>query len=203
MGKGKSEREVLGLTAEGNATDREPGAARGCGPDRDGWAMTDNARGARIVEVIEVETFEGEGVPNDPGRIVHRYYNRDGELLAKRDGWAENHETFISDAELKRLRGIERDLNSIAAKAGYAGRTVDSAAACLIHDVRRLRALEARPLTSQVTRAELRERIGEACTSIITDRTSSEFDKGVCAAQRAVLDEIDSIPDASPERAEG
>lgn len=44
-----------------------------------------NLRSARIVEVVEIEVYEGHGTPESIGRIVTYYMSKDGNLLAKRD----------------------------------------------------------------------------------------------------------------------
>lgn len=43
------------------------------------------ARGARVIQVIEVTTYEGAGTSEDIGRTVLWYYSLDGELLARHD----------------------------------------------------------------------------------------------------------------------
>lgn len=41
-----------------------------------------NARAARLIQVIEVVTKEGIGTTDDPVREVTRYHSTEGELLA-------------------------------------------------------------------------------------------------------------------------
>lgn len=36
----------------------------------------------RVVMVLHVAAFRGDGSPGDPERMVHRYYDAPGELLA-------------------------------------------------------------------------------------------------------------------------
>jgi hypothetical protein len=40
---------------------------------------------AKVVQVIEVEYRRGQGVKDDPVRMVTGYYSFEGELLAERD----------------------------------------------------------------------------------------------------------------------
>lgn len=47
--------------------------------------MNSNLREASTVTVVRVVTYEGAGIPEDPGRLVTSYYSLDGELLAKHD----------------------------------------------------------------------------------------------------------------------
>ena len=49
-------------------------------------------RNARIVEVILVETSEGEGIENDRSRIVTSYYDKTGRLLFRHDPCPEGSE---------------------------------------------------------------------------------------------------------------
>ena len=44
-----------------------------------------NQRGAKVIQVIHVETLEGEGTEKNVARLVHWYYSLDGSLLAIRD----------------------------------------------------------------------------------------------------------------------
>lgn len=46
-------------------------------------------KGAKVIEVIEVEALHGEGVNADPFRIVTQYWSLDGNMLAQRDEWEE------------------------------------------------------------------------------------------------------------------
>ncbi|MFQ6578627.1 MULTISPECIES: hypothetical protein [Enterococcus] len=38
-----------------------------------------------LVEVIHVETTRGKGTEDDPVRIVHQYWSKEGKLLAEQD----------------------------------------------------------------------------------------------------------------------
>lgn len=38
-----------------------------------------------LVEVIHVEAARGKGTEDDPVRIVHQYWNKEGKLLAEQD----------------------------------------------------------------------------------------------------------------------
>lgn len=38
-----------------------------------------------LVEVIHVEAARGSGTENDPVRIVHQYWSKEGKLLAEQD----------------------------------------------------------------------------------------------------------------------
>lgn len=38
-----------------------------------------------IVEVIHVEATRGNGTEENPVRIVHQYWSKDGQLLAEKD----------------------------------------------------------------------------------------------------------------------
>lgn len=40
----------------------------------------------QLVEVIHVEATRGKGTGEDPVRIVHQYWSKDGNLLAENDG---------------------------------------------------------------------------------------------------------------------
>jgi len=41
--------------------------------------------GARVIQVIETEAMRGAGTEDDPCRIVHQYWDFDGNLLAEAD----------------------------------------------------------------------------------------------------------------------
>lgn len=38
-----------------------------------------------LVEVIHVEAVRGKGTVDDPARIVHQYWSKEGHLLAEKD----------------------------------------------------------------------------------------------------------------------
>lgn len=46
----------------------------------------------KVIEVIESEEHEGEGVKNDPYRLVVRYYTLGGDFLAENDPIPPNNE---------------------------------------------------------------------------------------------------------------
>lgn len=45
-------------------------------------------RQVKIIEVIQVKRVIGEGIDEDPARIIWEYYTFDGKLLARNDDWA-------------------------------------------------------------------------------------------------------------------
>lgn len=50
--------------------------------------MPENKKSPRLVELVEVihvEILRGTGTSSDPVRVVHQYWNADGELLAEKD----------------------------------------------------------------------------------------------------------------------
>ena len=49
----------------------------------------ENAMSARVIEVIEVKTYRGEGVEGDPVRTVTQFWSLDGKFLADNDGSCE------------------------------------------------------------------------------------------------------------------
>lgn len=53
---------------------------------------TRGCRNARVIQVIEADSFIGNGTPESPARIVHLYWGMDGALLAWFDGWKERQE---------------------------------------------------------------------------------------------------------------
>lgn len=55
---------------------------------------------ARIIEVIETQRSIGEGVSDNPHRIVYEYWTKDGELMWSRDTW----EGAPSNASLAELQ---------------------------------------------------------------------------------------------------
>lgn len=40
-----------------------------------------------LVEVIHVEATRGKGTTEDPARIVHQYWSKEGNLLAEKDDY--------------------------------------------------------------------------------------------------------------------
>lgn len=55
-----------------------------------------NARGARVIQVIEVTTLEGKGIDGDPCREVKTYHALDGECLAYFDPVEEDRRSVPS-----------------------------------------------------------------------------------------------------------
>lgn len=49
----------------------------------------EDTRDVRVVEVIFVTYLRGVGRPDDPCRVVHRFYSKNGELLAEFDPCAD------------------------------------------------------------------------------------------------------------------
>lgn len=43
----------------------------------------------KMMEVIHVVSFEGEGTTENPARLINEYYSREGALLATNDEWLE------------------------------------------------------------------------------------------------------------------
>lgn len=44
---------------------------------------------AQVIQVICVEAIFGNGLSDDPTRLVTEYWSLDGKLLARVDGWKE------------------------------------------------------------------------------------------------------------------
>jgi len=44
---------------------------------------------ARVIQVIEVQSLRGMGIPEDVLRNVFEYFSFDGEKLSERDPWME------------------------------------------------------------------------------------------------------------------
>jgi len=42
---------------------------------------------AELIEVIHTEATRGDGTKEDPVRIVHQYWTKEGELLAEKDNF--------------------------------------------------------------------------------------------------------------------
>jgi len=42
-------------------------------------------RKVELLEVIHIEAVRGKGTPENPVRIVHQYWSKDGNLLAEKD----------------------------------------------------------------------------------------------------------------------
>lgn len=48
-----------------------------------------HVREVKMMEVIHVVSFEGEGTKGNPARLIDEYYSKDGALLAVKDQWLE------------------------------------------------------------------------------------------------------------------
>lgn len=60
-----------------------------------------NARTARVIEVIEVVTYEGAGTPDDVGREVTRYFSTEGNWLATYD--PQEHRVTFGDVNARSI----------------------------------------------------------------------------------------------------
>lgn len=50
---------------------------------------SNHVREVKMMEVIHVVSFEGEGIKENPARLINEYYSKDGALLATKDEWLE------------------------------------------------------------------------------------------------------------------
>lgn len=50
-------------------------------------SKSNNVREVKMIEVIEIVAYEGEGTEESPARLINQYYRKDGELLAENDEW--------------------------------------------------------------------------------------------------------------------
>lgn len=50
---------------------------------------SNHVREVKIMEVIHVVSFEGEGTEENPARLINEYYSKEGTLLATNDEWLE------------------------------------------------------------------------------------------------------------------
>ncbi|WP_270286761.1 hypothetical protein [Enterococcus casseliflavus] len=50
---------------------------------------SNHVREVKMMEVIHVVSFEGEGTEENPARLINEYYSKEGTLLATKDGWLE------------------------------------------------------------------------------------------------------------------
>lgn len=50
---------------------------------------SNHVREVKIMEVIHVVSFEGEGTEENPARLIDEYYSKEGTLLATNDEWLE------------------------------------------------------------------------------------------------------------------
>lgn len=48
-----------------------------------------HVREVKMMEVIHVVSFEGEGTKENPARLIDEYYSKEGALLATKDEWLE------------------------------------------------------------------------------------------------------------------
>ena len=48
-----------------------------------------HVREVKMMEVIHVVSFEGEGTKENPARLIDEYYSKEGALLATKDDWLE------------------------------------------------------------------------------------------------------------------
>lgn len=50
---------------------------------------SNHVREVKLMEVIHVVSFEGEGTKGNPARLINEYYSKEGALLATKDEWLE------------------------------------------------------------------------------------------------------------------
>lgn len=50
---------------------------------------SNHVREVKMMEVIHVVSFEGEGTEENPARLINEYYSKEGTLLATNDEWLE------------------------------------------------------------------------------------------------------------------
>lgn len=50
---------------------------------------SNHVRQVKMMEVIHVVSFEGEGTKENPARLINEYYSKEGALLATNDEWLE------------------------------------------------------------------------------------------------------------------
>lgn len=50
---------------------------------------SNHVREVKMMEVIHVVSFEGEGTEENPARMINEYYSKEGALLATNDEWLE------------------------------------------------------------------------------------------------------------------
>lgn len=56
-----------------------------------------HVREVKMMEVIHVVSFEGEGTKENPARLIDEYYSKDGALLAVKDQWLEQEIEKVSE----------------------------------------------------------------------------------------------------------
>ena len=73
--------------------------------------MKPNLRSVEVTQVIHIMTLEGQGLPNDLAREVHRYYAPDGEFLAENDPHPpkEKEAIDIGGIDIQEIRKDERE----------------------------------------------------------------------------------------------
>ncbi|MFB8546774.1 hypothetical protein ACQUFE_02080 [Enterococcus casseliflavus] len=50
---------------------------------------SNHVREVKMMEVIHVVSFEGEGTAENPARLIDEYYSKEGTFLATNDEWLE------------------------------------------------------------------------------------------------------------------
>ena len=50
---------------------------------------SNHVREVKMMEVIHVVSYEGEGTTENPARLIDEYYSKEGALLATKDEWLE------------------------------------------------------------------------------------------------------------------
>ena len=50
---------------------------------------SNHVREVKMMEVIHVVSFDGEGTEENPARLIDEYYSKEGTLLATNDEWLE------------------------------------------------------------------------------------------------------------------
>lgn len=50
---------------------------------------SNHVREVKMMEVIHIVSFEGEGTQENPARLIDEYYSKEGTLLATKDEWLE------------------------------------------------------------------------------------------------------------------
>lgn len=50
---------------------------------------SNHVREVKMMEVIHVVSFEGDGTEENPARLINEYYSKEGALLATKDEWLE------------------------------------------------------------------------------------------------------------------
>lgn len=56
-----------------------------------------HVREVKMMEVIHVVSYEGEGTKENPARLIDEYYSKDGALLAVKDQWLEQEIEKVSE----------------------------------------------------------------------------------------------------------